>query len=123
MTINEAISIVDESKPNQVSMEMKKKWLNDLDGRIYAELISTHEDSPVEGFTGYDMADGDTDLLVPSPYDEIYRWYMEMQMDLMYREMDKYLNSMTLYNTAWQTYARAYNRKHKPLSYGLYHKF
>ena len=50
MTIAQAIETVNTLKPNQYSDSQKVAWLSQLDGKIFAELISTHVDG-IETFT------------------------------------------------------------------------
>ena len=77
MTCGAIIALVDKLKPNRFTAEQKYQWLSDLDGMIVRELIETHEGSPLTApFAGYSPEkDEDTELLVPAPYDGLYRWY------------------------------------------------
>lgn len=115
MTVKEAIAQVDKLKPNKFTMEDKVQWLSDIDGIIVRELLDTHENSPVEGeFRGYSMEDMDAELIVPSPYNVLYRWYLESQIDLGNMEIQKYNNTKTLFNNAYTTFTDHYNRTHMP---------
>ena len=116
MTIHEAVEMVDRLKPNQYDQEQKVKWLSKLDGMIFREVISTHADSTVEEFKGYDNAFPDTEMLVPYPYDEdVYNYFLQMQIDKENGEMAKYNQSATLYNNAYKTFCDWYNRTHLPI--------
>ncbi|MBR3019573.1 MAG: hypothetical protein IKH57_21255 [Clostridia bacterium] len=120
MTIDQAIHTADELKPNQIERARKIDWLSRLDGRIYKELMCTHErrgpEEVPDTFSGYKQdTDQDTVLLAPAPYDEIYRFYLEMHIDLANQEYDKYNNSAMLYATAWGQLARMWNRDHMPI--------
>lgn len=115
MTVKEAITLVDRLKPNKFSIEDKIKWLSEIDGLIVRELVDTHEDSPIKGtFAGYDKSDMQTDLIATYPYDQLYRWYLESQIDLGNMEINKYNNSRTLFNNAYLTFTDYYNRTHMP---------
>lgn len=122
MTVGECIAQVDKLKPNKFSIADKVRWLSDIDGMICRELIDTHEDSPLTGeFTGYEEGvDDETVLIAPFPYDQLYRWYLESQIDLGNAEITKYNNSKTLYNTAYLTFTDWYNRTHLPKQTGGY---
>ena len=115
MTIREAIELVDRLKPNQYGSADKLRWLSELDGVVWHEIWSAHE-TAVPAFAGYGPeADLDgTALLIGWPYDEIYRWYLEMKIDDANGEMTKYNNSAAKYNTYYQAYQNAYNRAHMP---------
>lgn len=118
MTIREILDEVDELKPNQITSQMKTKWLSDLDARIFSDVIQTHEkdEGTREAFTPYNQnGNGEEELLIPDEYGEIYRWYLEMQIDLAARELARYENSMTLFNVRLAEYKRKYNRDHMPL--------
>ena len=94
MTIREALETVDRLKPNQYGSADKLRWLSELDGAVYREILTQHE-MDVPAFAGYTPeADLDgTVLLIAWPYDEIYRWYLEMKIDDANGEMTKYNNS------------------------------
>ena len=118
MTILECIDMVDALKPNQFSMADKVRWLSDIDASIVRELIDTHENSPLDGpFVPYEENDTRS-LIAPHPYDILYRWYLESQIDLGNMEIGKYNNTRSLFNTAYQTYTDYYNRTHLPKQRG-----
>lgn len=118
MTIQMAIDVVDQLKPNMFSPEQKVAWLNDLDGLVWREVVMTHEwDEQYGPFDGYDQStDPSTKLLVPEPYTDIYRHYLAAQMDLANRETGEYTKDMVLFNSAWQTLCDYWNRTHTPLA-------
>ena len=120
MTVNEAIMFVDKMKPNKFSPEEKFRWLTDIDGMIVRELIETHEDNPLTGeFQGYVVGrDEDSVLIAPAPYDQLYRWYLESQIDLGNMEIAKYNNSKSLFNQSYLTFTDYYNRTHMPMQRG-----
>lgn len=115
MTIRQTIEAVDRLRPNQFSNEDKLRWLSELDGAVYHEILMQHE-MQLPAFTGYppetDM--DETTLLIEWPYDEIYRWYLEMKMDDANAEMTRYNNSAAKYNAYYQAYQNACNRLHMP---------
>lgn len=117
MTIIEAINRVDILKPNSYSQNEKIWWLSCLDGMIYEEIISTHEGGENIDFSGYnDKTLLGTQLLVPAPYDEIYIRYLEMQINYANGEFGKYNNSVFMYEAAYESFKRYYNRTHMPKS-------
>lgn len=113
MKVGECIAMVDALKPNKFSTADKLRWLSDIDGTIVRELIDTHEDSPLAGaFEPYTEGDDERVLLAAAPYDVLYRWYLESQIDLGNMEIGKYNNSRNLFNQAYQTFTDHYNRTH-----------
>ncbi len=120
LTIDQAIHTADTLRPNQIERARKIAWLSQLDRKIFRDVVCTHQrtagDGMPEAFDGYaQAADPDTPLLAPPPYDEMYRHYLEMQIDLVNLEYDKYNNSARLYAAAWQDFAAAWHRRHQPL--------
>lgn len=141
MTIREAIEAVDRLTPNQYENIDKVRWLSELDGVVYLEIEQAHQKGepvcepwvrtrdpfdrewcgctqPVQEeqtFAGYPEAvDLDTVLRVPWPYDEIYRWYLEMKIADANGEMTRYNNAMTKYNAYYTAYQDFYNRTNMP---------
>lgn len=115
MTLQEVIDRADILKPNSYSQNEKIWWLSCLDGTIYEEIISTHEGGEKVVFSGYDSKTLlNTQLLVPAPYDEIYIRYLEMQINYANGEFGKYNNSAKMYEEAYASFQRYYNRTHMP---------
>lgn len=83
MKISEALERIDASKPNTFESREKIEWLARLDARIHSEIIMTHEHKPEdETFTAYSAeTDGNTELLAEYPYDNLYIYYLESQID------------------------------------------
>lgn len=117
MTIQEAIDRVDMIKPNQFSFDQKLAWLSELDGKVFKELILTHENAVDPDYIGYDAeTPTDTQLLVPFPYTDVYFFYLCSQIGLGNAEIAKYNNDKQLFNNAYLTYSDYYTRTHMPLT-------
>lgn len=115
MTIQDVIARVDELTPNQYSVEQKIGWLSTLDGKIYNEVIRTHDRAGLVFFPqeGYDT--DDQDLLVPSPYAaDLYCYYLESRIAEQNNEIAKYGQFSALFNQAYSDFAGWYNRTHMP---------
>lgn len=120
MYLAEAIKEADRLKPNSYSESEKVKWLSNLDGIVFEEIICRHLDkdgNPVtESFAGYDE-DTDincTELLVTHPYNSVYLYWLKMQMDYNNEEFTKYNNDKTLFNMAYLALTDYYNRNYMP---------
>ena len=124
MTIREALETVDRLKPNQYGSADKLRWLSELDGIVYRDIICTHEhEKEPEPFTGYgEDVDLETQLLIPWPYDEIYRWYLGMKICDANGETTKYANEAAKYNSYNQGYFNAYNQAYMPKQYATHFK-
>ena len=115
MTIIEIITDVDALKPNGLGQPYKVQWLSQLDARIKHDIIDTHEGGEEVSFNGYNAETPiGTELLVPHPYDDVYRYWLEAQIDYVNGEYTKYNNSMSMFNEAYSAYERHYNRTHMP---------
>lgn len=111
MTIIDAINRIDSLKPNGYTQSEKVKWLGVLDGRIKAEILDRYNGA--KEYTEYtDETAITTPLLVESPYDDIYLYWLEAQIDYWNGEYVKYNNSMDMFNTAYDAFAKQYNRTH-----------
>ena len=118
MTINEAITMADEMKPNMMSNAVKVRFLNEIEGKVHAEVIMKHVHSPEEADPPiYDVnTDQGTQMLVPAPYDMLYVYWIMAQIDHLNQEMDKYNNDRSLFENAWGNFTDWWNREHMPLS-------
>jgi len=115
MTLNDAISRLDELKPNSFSRGQKIYWLSALDGAVKKEIIDTHEGGEGICFAPYEERAGENpELLIPPPYDEVYLRYLEAQTDYANGEYDRFNNSNAMYAAAYTAFTRAYNRSHLP---------
>ena len=140
MTIIEAINKIDALVPNMYLLQEKLSWLSRVDSLLDKEVISTHEpnrhfhrlpgiivyrDEPVpdpehghhrqERFHGYDEnTPQDTVLIAPEPYDDLYIYFMQMQIDYFNGEYDKYNNSAQMFQSAYDAFKNYWNRTHTP---------
>lgn len=118
MTIKECIDAVDSLKPNQYTLRDKVQWLSSVDEGIINDVLKTHEgyDGRYDDFTGYTEDNLALPLIVQSPYDRLYTAFLEMKIDLENREMPRYNNSASVYNSYMMEYRKYYNKTHMPLS-------
>ena len=115
MTLMEALHRIDTIKPNSYNQAEKIKWLATLDGIIKTEIIDTHQGGEGIAYTPYtEDTNLTTTLLVPAPYDEIYLFWLESKIDYWNGEIGKYNNSISMYNEAYATFAKHYNRTNLP---------
>lgn len=108
-TVNTVLAEVHQVRPDVYGDELLTSWLSELDGKLSTELLKM--EAPVQ----YSYPDdGETELLVPHPYDNLYVLYLIAMMDLYNREIDLYQNDMQVFNRAWSEYASQYRRTHLP---------
>lgn len=112
MTIAEAVNQADKLCPNTTfSMNEKIAWLNRLDKQIKLEIMDAREGAPA--FAGYTEKTPNTqELLVPSPYDELYIPYLQSQMLLYTGDFNRYSAVNSVFNTMLASFRNQYNRTH-----------
>lgn len=117
MTIAEAINIVNKFKPNTRTEAEKIEWLNDVDTLIKEEIIDTHEHSDDYPFEGYDEnTPVTTELLLPKRFGrEVYRYYLELQIDIINKEPSKFNNAAALFESALQEFEFYWHKKYMPI--------
>ena len=115
MKIIEAINKIDALMPNSYNLGDKIRWLSNLDGTVKQNIIDKFVGSENVSFEGYNAeTDLETELLVPAPYDEMYVYWLQAQIDYWNQELSKYNNSVAMYNTAYSEFERWYIRNHMP---------
>lgn len=118
MTINQAIMQVNELLENNISEDIKVKWLSDLDYGIFIDVILTHEVTEEVNFTPYDAdTDRDTELLVPAPYDGMYPAYLKMKINSELYEYARYNANRDEFNAILADFKAYYNRNYRPSKY------
>lgn len=102
MKIRELLEYMEATKPHVYPDSALYLWLNELEGRVQLDVCLLAPSEVVE----YDSAkDGETTLLVDSPYSGIYRYWLTAMIDLANQEYDRYSNDMELFNGAWNEFA------------------
>lgn len=127
MQIDEIIARVDSLEPNQYDKETKLSWISQLDGKIFAEIILTHDGAPAR-LLEHSNKDDDTGQLIYMPYEsgneepiagppygeDMYCYYLEAMIALHNMETSKYNQQMLAYNNAYTEFSNWYNRTHRP---------
>ena len=118
MTITEAISMADQLKPNMMQDAAKIRFLNEVEGKIFHEILMTHaHTADEETEPEYDEnTDPATEMLVKAPYDMVYVYWIIAQIDHMNMEMEKYNNDRALFEDAWNNFSDFWTRGHMPIT-------
>ena len=113
MTVREAITTADALAPNAVAEEIKVRWLSELDGRAVCEI---HAPDKAASFSGYTVdTSKETVLQIPYPYDSIYPIWLNMQINRLNGEMQKYNDGAALCEETLNAYRRYLERSAPPL--------
>ena len=110
-TINKVIRQVDTVKPNAYSDADKADWISRLEGLICRTVLKQEEAVAYEY-----PKDGDRELLVAAPFDDIYALYVYSMIDFNNREFLNYNNSAQMFNQSLDEYKKWYNRTNLPKS-------
>ena len=113
MKIKDAISELRSLKPNQYSDSTLLRWLSNLDGQIYEDVLKNTEDAPSLPSLPYQIErDLNTELLAAFPHDDVYILYLSAQIDFHNGEIDRYNNGMVMFSVAYQAFVDAWTRNH-----------
>ena len=111
VTVNKAIERALKLHPDSIDDAVKCRWLSELDGKIMRETM--HNDS----FKGYSFPeDGDTELIVKQPYDNIYELYISAMSEFFSGELGAYSASAILFEEAYSEFRKNYIRNNMPPS-------
>ena len=134
MTANKVIESVDSIRPNPYSEKVKLRWINELDGLVKRLVFQWDEKFLQEVEAQYKNEeiteeaykeiinktkpyiypdDMDKELLIPSPFDDVYQLFLEAKIDYYNREYGNYNNSATMFEAQFNEYKKAYIREHR----------
>ncbi len=113
MTLAEVIENFDSERTNNVSIITKKRWISQLDLKIWGEILKPRGDKEYIGY-GKEIP-LDAKVKAPDEYAEIYTLYMNMKLDYMNGEIGRYNNSAMLFNRMYREMHDYINRS-KPVS-------
>ena len=114
MTVLEAITHLDQLKPNGIDSATKYRWLSDIEGILYDEVFSGTNGDYEGRSLPYTAADDDVVLCVPEPYADVYVKYLFAQIDFINGEFTRYNNSMVMFNVAYAAFAHSVTRGFMP---------
>ena len=110
----EAINQADRLRPNAYSAEEKLRWLERIDRRVGREILEAY----AEAETAEVPMGPETELLVPSPYEELYLHFLCAQMSLGDGEIESFNSFIALFEALFSRFRNTWNREHLPKSAG-----
>lgn len=105
MTPSKVMEYVDGIRPNAYDEEVKLKWISDLDGMVRRLVF---QEKVAEPYVYPD--DIDKELLIPTPFDNVYALYLESMIDYYNREYGNYNNSAAMFEARFSEFKKAYIR-------------
>ena len=117
MTLQEALDLTDEMKPNLMSRKLKVKYIQELEQLIHAEVLLKHMHRPDQREKPEYSEDTDpgTAMLVPDPYSMVYVYWLMSKIDLVNQEDARYNNDRMQFENAYMTMCDWWNRTYMPI--------
>ena len=138
MKPSEAIAKADRNRPNMMAEQDKYDALNEIEGRVYYEILMKHahaddmekphyappengeaeEESQEESEeeTEEEETEEEPEMLVPDEYARLYVYWLYCQIDELNQEIDKYNADRALFEDAWGNFGDYWTREHMPLT-------
>ena len=119
MTIQEALDLTDEMKPNSMNRKTKIQFLSEIDQLIHSEILIKHMHTPQQAAKPVYTEDTDpgTVLLAPDPYGkDVYLYWLTHKIDEKNQEDGRYNIDRTKFESAYQTLSDWWNRTYRPIS-------
>lgn len=121
MNINQALARVNALHSGIVDPLEMIRYLEEVDKNVFFRIILPRKGGETVVEPSYVTVDelgaesavsGTVELLVPAPWSEIYKHYLEAKIYYAQDDMTKYANSMALYNEAMNEYMAVYYSRH-----------
>jgi len=94
MKLSEVIQQVKTEKPHSFSSDHCTIFINEIEAQVQEYL-----GIPAEQRKKYDWAaDGNTELIVPQPYSNIYISYLKARIDYCNEEYESYANNQAMHS-------------------------
>ena len=114
MTVKECVQYVDEVRPNAFPTEAKIAWVSQVEGRIAAEIFQMAPAELKQFIYRTAMDDGDKELLVDPPYDDIYTAYLTAKVDTKNGEFNRLSTAAQAFNRLWDEFAAFIANQYDP---------
>lgn len=114
MKVQEILTEVQELKPHQYNDDLLIRWLNDIEQRIYTQILSNYiYEEELEAYVPLTEDNMERELCIKEMYTDVYKFYLFAMIDFYNNETARYQNSYAMYNVTYQEFANYWNRTHK----------
>lgn len=111
MTVQQALTRLQELRPGEMSEADALRALRQLDGTAVCEIFCRYEGGttvlPV--YTAQNKTD---ELLIPAPYEEVYERYLVTRLEAASGDAVRYNNAFSRFRALYDDFADHYNRTH-----------
>lgn len=114
MTALKALEIFNNETENEISDELKKQWLSELDVKIAGEINKGRNSLSQIGFLPEKALT--TELTAVEEFSEIYISYLRMKMNYMLGEIERYNNSAALFNRLYYEMSNFVSRNYQTIT-------
>lgn len=111
MTVSKALEIFNNETENEISEELKKQWLSELDMKIAGEINNGRSSLLQNGFSPEQALT--TELTAVEEFSEIYISYLRMKMNYMLGEIERYNNSAAIFNRLYYEMSNFVSRNYQ----------
>ena len=112
MRLKEAIDRFDLLFPNALSYDVKRGLISRLDARVQGEV---YENAALPETLPYDAdTPGETLLVIPFPYDDLYLKYLSAETALLQGDEAKYNSFAAVFNAGYAAFAAFERRRRLP---------
>ena len=117
MTLQEALDITDEMKPNLMSRDLKIKYITEIEQLIHDEILMVHEHTPEEEEKpNYTIeTDPGTVLIVPDPYSMVYVSWLKTKIDMQNQEDERYNIDRMMFENEYNAMSDWWTRTKMPI--------
>jgi len=116
MNINDVLAQADGMKTNMMPRQMKVAFIEELDQKIYHELVLTHFHSPFIKMPQYDReSDEGTELLLPERFKMVYVYWIMTRIDQYNQETEKENNNRARFENEYEQMSDWWTRTHRPI--------
>ena len=114
MTVKQCVQYVDEVKPNAFSTEAKITWVSQIEGRIASEIFLMAPAELRQFIYRTVLEDGDKELLLDPPYDDIYTAYLTAKVDSKNGEFNRLSTAAQAFNRLWDEFSAYIANQYDP---------
>ena len=111
MTALKALEIFNNETENEISDELKKQWLSELDVKIAGEINNGRSSLLQNGFLPEKALT--TELTAVEEFSEIYIAYLRMKMNYVLGEIERYNNSTAIFNRLYYEMSNFVSRNYQ----------
>lgn len=111
MTVLKALEIFNKETENEISDELKKQWLSELDVKIAGEINNGRNNLSQTAFSPENELT--TELTAVEEFSEIYISYLRMKMNYMLGEIERYNNSAAIFNRLYYEMSNFVSRNYQ----------